>query len=157
VTRLPVRPVLRLSPIRGCGVRKHHRGLRDGLKGPVLHILLIDDDASLVQLGTVLLTRQGYRVTGCTDPVSAVKQFEREPQSFDAVVTDLSMPGMSGLDCARAMLGTRADIPVVMTSAHVRPEDEAEALRCGIRAVLRKPAALEELTEILARVLAATD
>ena len=95
------------------------------LPGGGQHILLIDDEDSLVRLGTILLTKQGYRVTGCTDPLSAIKQFRREPQAFHAVVTDLSMPGMSGFDCAQELLETRPDIPIVLTSGYVRPEDEA--------------------------------
>jgi PAS domain S-box-containing protein len=125
------------------------------LPGAGQHILLIDDEDSLVRLGTIMLTRQGYRVTGCTDPAAAVKQFQREPQSFDAVVTDLSMPGMSGFDCARELLAVRKGIPIVLTSGYVRAEDEAQALKSGICAVVPKPAALDQLPEILARVFAA--
>jgi PAS domain S-box-containing protein len=124
------------------------------LPGGGQHILLIDDEDSLVRLGTIMLTRRGYRVTGCTDPAVAVKEFQREPQSFDAVVTDLSMPGMSGFDCARELLGVRKDIPIVLTSGYVRPEDEAHALKSGICAVVPKPGALDQLPEILARVFA---
>jgi PAS domain S-box-containing protein len=131
-------------------------GRFQAVPGSGQHILLIDDEDSLVRLGTLMLTRQGYRVTGCADPVAAVKQFKREPQSFHAVVTDLSMPGMSGFDCARELLEVRPDIPIVMTSGYVRPEDEATALSVGIRAVVTKPAALDQLPEILARVFAAT-
>ena len=131
-------------------------GQFQSLPGSGQHILLIDDEDSLVRLGTIMLTRHGYRVTGCTDPLSAVKQFKREPHAFHAVVTDLSMPGMSGFDCARELLEVRPDIPIVMTSGYVRPEDEATALKVGIREVVTKPAALDQLPEILARVFAAT-
>jgi PAS domain S-box-containing protein len=126
------------------------------LPGGGQHILLIDDEDSLVRLGTILLTKQGYRVTGCTDPQSAIQQFRREPESFHAVVTDLSMPGMSGFDCAQELLATRPDIPIVLTSGYVRPEDEATAKRVGIRAVVTKPSALDQLPQILAQVFAAT-
>jgi len=126
------------------------------LPGGGQHILLIDDEDSLVRLGTIMLTRRGYRVTGCTDPLAAVKQFRRQPNEFHAVVTDLSMPGMSGFDCARALLEARPDVPIVLTSGYVRPEDEASARSVGIRAVVTKPAALDQLPEILARVFAAT-
>jgi PAS domain S-box-containing protein len=125
------------------------------LPGAGQHILLIDDEESLVRLGTILLTRRGYRVTGCTDPAAAVRQFQLEPQSFDAVVTDLSMPGMSGFDCARELLEVRKDIPIVLTSGYVRAEDEAQALTAGICAVVPKPAALDQLPQILERVFAA--
>ncbi len=131
-------------------------GKHQALPGDGQHILLIDDEDSLVRLGTILLTKQGYRVTGCTDPASAVQQFRRDPAAFHAVVTDLSMPGMSGFDCAKEILAARADIPIVLTSGYVRPEDEATAYDVGIRAVVTKPAALDQLPEILAQVFAAT-
>jgi len=122
------------------------------LRGGGQHILLIDDEDALVRLGTLMLTRRGYRVTGCTDPVAAIREFRRAPQQFDVVVTDLSMPGMSGFDCARELLDTRPDIPIVLTSGYIRPEDEVHAKRIGIRAVLGKPGALERLGETLAEV-----
>ena len=126
--------------------------INPALAGIGQHILLIDDDDSLVRLGTILLTRRGYRVTGCTDPIAAVDVFRSRPQNFHAVVTDLSMPGMSGFDCAREMLKLRPDIPIVLTSGYLRPEDEMGAKRIGIRAVLSKPAALDQLPEVLSRV-----
>jgi PAS domain S-box-containing protein len=126
------------------------------LPGGGQHILLIDDEDALVRLGTILLTKQGYRVTGCTDPQSAIRQFRREPEAFHAVVTDLSMPGMSGFDCAKELLEVRPDIPIVLTSGYVRPEDEVTAKRVGIRTVVTKPAALDQLPQILAQVFAAT-
>jgi PAS domain S-box-containing protein len=125
------------------------------LPGGGQHILLIDDEDSLVRLGTILLTKQGYRVTGCTDPQSAIQEFRRDPAAFHAVITDLSMPGMSGFDCAKELLETRPDLPIVLTSGYVRPEDEVTARRVGIRAVVTKPAALDQLPEILAQVFSA--
>jgi PAS domain S-box-containing protein len=131
-------------------------GQHQALPGGGQHILLIDDEDSLVRLGTIMLTKQGYRVTGCTDPLAAVKLFRRQPNEFHAVVTDLSMPGMSGFDCARELLETRPDVPIVLTSGYVRAEDEARARDVGIRAVVTKPSALDQLPEILAQMFSAT-
>ena len=123
-------------------------------RGAGQHVLFIDDEDAVVRLGTLNLTRLGYRVTGCTDPATALKEFLRDPDGIDIVVTDLSMPGMSGFDCAREMLVIRPELPIVLTSGYVRPEDEALAREIGIRAVCSKPAALNELGETLAEVLA---
>jgi PAS domain S-box-containing protein len=131
-------------------------GTYQALPGGGQHILLIDDEDSLVRLGTIMLTQRGYRVTGCTDPMSAVQQFRRKPYEFNAVVTDLSMPGMSGFDCAKELLAVRPDLPIVLTSGYIRPEDEATARQIGICAVVPKPAALDQLPEILAKVFAKT-
>jgi PAS domain S-box-containing protein len=122
-------------------------------RGSGQHILFIDDEDSIVRLGTLNLTRLGYRVTGCTSPVAALKEFRRDPRAFDAVVTDLSMPGLSGFDCAREMLALRPDLPILLTSGYMRPEDEAQAREIGIRAVSGKPTALGELGRMLSEIL----
>src|SRR5262249_31486332 len=93
-------------------------------------------------------------VTGCTDPATAVKEFLRNPEAIDVVVTDLSMPGMTGFDCAREMLAIRPELPIVLTSGYVRPEGEIEAREIGIRAVCSKPAALNKVGETLQAVFA---
>jgi len=124
-------------------------------RGMGQRVLFIDDEDAVVRLGTLNLTRLGYRVTGCTDPATALKEFLRDPEGIDAVITDLSMPGMSGFDCAREMLAIRPDLPIVLTSGYVRPEDEALAREIGIRAVRSKPAALNELGKTLGEVMGA--
>jgi PAS domain S-box-containing protein len=124
-------------------------------RGGGQRVLFIDDEDAVVRLGTLNLTRLGYRVTGCTDPATALKEFLRDPEGIDVVVTDLSMPGMSGFDCAREMLAIRPDLPIVLTSGYVRPEDEAQAREIGIRAVCSKPAALNELGKTLGEVMGA--
>ena len=122
-------------------------------RGMGQRVLFIDDEDAVVRLGTLNLTRLGYRVTGCTDPATALKEFLRDPEGIDVVVTDLSMPGMSGFDCAREMLAIRPDLPIVLTSGYVRPEDEAMARDIGIRAVCSKPTALNELGKTLGEVM----
>ena len=124
-------------------------------RGMGQRVLFIDDEDAVVRLGTLNLTRLGYRVTGCTDPATALKEFLRDPDGIDAVVTDLSMPGMSGFDCAREMLAIRPELPIVLTSGYVRPEDEALAREIGIRAVCSKPTALNELGKTLGEVMVA--
>jgi PAS domain S-box-containing protein len=123
-------------------------------RGNGQHILFIDDEDSIVRLGTLNLTRLGYRVTGCTSPVAALKEFRRDPAAFDAVVSDLSMPGLSGFDCAREMLAVRPDLPILLTSGYMRPEDEEQAREIGIRAVSGKPTALGDLGRTLSEILA---
>ncbi|HVN87408.1 MAG TPA: PAS domain S-box protein [Candidatus Binatia bacterium] len=112
-------------------------------------ILYIDDDEALVLLIERLLTPLGYRVTGHCDAAAALREFQRHPSDFDAVVTDLAMPGMSGFDLARAVQSLRADIPIVVTSGFVRPEDEVAARQLGIRDVVLKPDTVEELGRAL--------
>jgi PAS domain S-box-containing protein len=88
------------------------------------HILYVDDEEALVFLATRLLERRGYRVSGFTNAITALKQFRENPGEFDVLVTDLSMPGMSGFELTEEIHRTRADIPVVLTSGYLQTDDQ---------------------------------
>ena len=115
-------------------------------------ILFVDDDEALVFLARETLGGLGYDVTAFDDPVKALVTFRQAPEAFDAVVTDLSMPRMSGFDLARGVLALRPGVPVVLTSGYIRPEDEGEAERLGVRAVILKPNTIEEMGTELDRI-----
>jgi PAS domain S-box-containing protein len=132
------KPIIPVAPPRGHGE----------------HLLYVDDEDALVMLASRSLSRLGYRVTGHTNPAEAVQAFRENPAQFAAVITDLSMPGMSGAELARAILAIRPDVPVVMTSGYIRPEDELEARQIGVREVILKPDTIEELAKALHRVFA---
>jgi PAS domain S-box-containing protein len=125
---------------------RHGRGQR---------VLYVDDEEALVLLATRSLGRLGYQVAGETDPVRALQLFRKNPAQFDAVVTDLSMPGMSGSELARQMMEVRPGIPVVMMSGYLRPEDEEEARRMGVRDLILKPDTIEDLAQSLDRLFSA--
>src|SRR6266853_1189919 len=118
-------------------------------------LLYVDDEESLVFLATRSLGRLGYKVTGETDPARAVQLFRENPSQFDAVITDLSMPGLSGSELARQIMEVRPNTPVVMMSGYIRPEDEEEASRLGIRDVILKPDTIEDLAQALNRLFKA--
>jgi len=123
------------------------------LRGRNEHILYVDDEEGLVFLGKRLLERLGYVVTGHTDALKALEEFRANPHNFQAVVTDMAMPGMSGLEFARELLATRPDVPIIMTSGYVRPEDQEKALRMGLRDLLLKPHNSDQLARAVDRVL----
>ena len=81
-----------------------------------------------------------------------MRELQREPNGYDLVVTDLSMPGISGLQFAQQIREVRPDIPVILTSGYVSPEDKLKADRLGIRAILTKPVNTKELLATLAEV-----
>jgi PAS domain S-box-containing protein len=112
-------------------------------------VLYIDDDAAIVYLTARILERSGYKVTGCDGPLEGLETFRNSPDSFDVVVTDLSMPQMSGFDVARELQAIRPDIPILMTSGYVRAEDREAARACGIRDVILKPDTVDELGQAL--------
>jgi PAS domain S-box-containing protein len=115
-------------------------------------VLYVDDDESLVILTTRRLTRLGYAVTGDTDPEMGLIRFLKDPSAFDAVVSDLSMPGMPGFDLVREILKVRPELPVIMTSGFVRPEDQKTAAQLGVRALILKPNTDDELARLLDQI-----
>lgn len=115
-------------------------------------ILYVDDEEPLVALVKRTLERLGYQVTGQNNPVEALELFRRDPAAFDAVVTDLAMPQLSGFDLASELLAIRPKVPIVMTSGYVRPEDQERALHMGLRDLILKPDTIEQLARTLDRV-----
>jgi len=117
------------------------------------HVLYVDDESTIVTLITLTLKRLGYRVTGCTDPVQALEAFTAEPDSFDIVITDLSMPGMSGPELARRLLAIQSDVPIILTSGYMSDADMANARDIGIQGFVAKPTNLENLDKKIQELL----
>ncbi|HEX6212177.1 MAG TPA: response regulator, partial [Methylomirabilota bacterium] len=122
-------------------------------RGAGQHILVVDDEEAIVDVATHVLQQLGYRVTGTTDPARALADFRARPDEFAAVVSDISMPGLSGTELARQLRAIRPDLRVLLTSGFVRP-DQAEAVqRVGVGDVILKPSLLAELGPALHRLL----
>lgn len=116
------------------------------------HILYVDDDPALVSMTSRRMLRLGYQVTAKMDPRAALELFEADPTKYDVVVTDLSMPKMSGFDLAQAIKSLRPDIPIFMTSGYFTDEDQARAAAMGITKLLEKPGTIEHLCRELENV-----
>jgi PAS domain S-box-containing protein len=86
-------------------------------------ILFVDDEPMLVDLVRTMLAKQGYRVTGLTDPLEALAAFRDAPQQFDIVITDLTMPGMTGDRLAEAIAAIRPDLPILLCSGYMKHGD----------------------------------
>jgi PAS domain S-box-containing protein len=113
-------------------------------------ILFVDDEGVLLFVGTMTLEQNGYKVTGMPNGEAAIRELLQNPKGYDMVLTDLSMPGMSGLQLAHQVRKIRADLPVILTSGYISPDDQAKADRLGIRAILTKPVNTKELLATLA-------
>ncbi len=122
------------------------------LLSSTMRVLYVDDEEALVSLARRVVLRLGHSVTGFTDPRQALEAFRAHPQEFDIVVTDLSMPEMSGLVLASEMLAIRPEMPVLMTSGNIGEKEQANALAVGIRELLLKPVSMDELGKVLNRL-----
>ena len=116
------------------------------------HLLYIDDDEALVFLIKRLLERRGFRVSGYTDAAEALVALRADPAEFDLVVSDYNMPGMSGLDVARIVRTIRADLPVAVASGLIAEELRFQAREAGVRDLIFKATAVEELCDAFARL-----
>lgn len=119
------------------------------VRGHGERIMYVDDEELLVYLMTRMLECLDYEVAGFADADRAIQAFRNDPSRFDAVVTDLAMPDMTGHDLARSLRKIRSDIPIVMTSGYIREEDAEAALQAGAREVISKPHSVEDLGRVL--------
>lgn len=117
------------------------------------HLMLVDDHPGMARVSARLLETLGYRTTVFDDPREALKAFQAAPTGFDAVLTDLSMPQMSGEDFTRSLRELRPEVPVIVSSGMASELDDAARQRLRINAVLVKPWRLEEAVAALQRVL----
>lgn len=120
-------------------------------------ILLVDDEDILLKIGQQMLEHLGYRVTSVSSSLDAIECFQRQPQAFDLVITDQTMPKMTGADLAVALLEIRQDIPIILCSGYAVPIDEERLKELGIRELVQKPFVFSELAEIARRVLVPPD
>jgi PAS domain S-box-containing protein len=116
-------------------------------------ILIIDDEKSIVTLLTYLFERLGYTVISKIDPVDAYRFFESDPQGFDLMITDMTMPKMTGFELTRKVKALRPDMPVILCTGYSDLIDEQRALEAGIAKYIMKPLALYNVAETVRRVL----
>ncbi|MEY4761086.1 MAG: hypothetical protein RLZZ200_942 [Pseudomonadota bacterium] len=117
------------------------------------HVLILDDEAALVDLLYRSLSRLGYRVTGSTDPEQALAVFSDRPDDIDLLVTDFNMPGINGIEVTRRIRQQRAGLPVLLVTGYLDDSLRNEAQRAGIDQVLDKPNTIEEMAQAVHRLL----
>jgi CheY-like chemotaxis protein len=116
-------------------------------------VMVVDDEAALVALSSEVLKRLGYEPVAYSDGAAALAGFEAAPHSFDAVIADEVMPGLTGTELARKLRAQRADLPILLVSGYIGPMMTERALAAGIQRILKKPVQSRELAAALARAL----
>jgi PAS domain S-box-containing protein len=116
-------------------------------------ILFIDDEPALVGIGKNILERLGYEVTTRTSSLEALELFRTKPDQFDLVITDMTMPNMTGDKLSREIMQIRPDIPVIICTGYSERIWEEKAKIMGIRAFAMKPLIMADLAKQVRNVL----
>ncbi len=141
-----------LPSIRG----RRHPASEDPVPLPVgsERILYVDDELPLVEMGQKMLENLGYKVVARTSSVEALELFRRKPDSFDLMITDMTMPNMTGDKLARAVMEIRPDMPVILCTGYSNQMTKVQAKELGIRTFLFKPVVMEKLAHAIRNALA---
>jgi len=117
------------------------------------HILLVDDEESIVHMQTRLLKKLGYQVTATTSSPRLRDIFVDNPEKFDLVITDMAMPELNGADLARDILSIRPGLPIILCTGFSDTIDEGKAISIGIKSFLIKPILLHDLAVKVRNIL----
>lgn len=112
-------------------------------------ILFVDDEQALVDIGRRMLEKLGYKVTTRVSSVEALELFRAKPGQFDLVVTDMTMPNMTGDRLAKELMQIRADIPIVLCTGYSECISKESAKKTGIKEFIMKPLAMKELADAI--------
>ena len=116
-------------------------------------ILFVDDEESIVDVTGQILKALGYKVETQTNPQDALKIFQSKPHDFDLVITDMTMPRMTGIQLSEKLMGIRSDIPVIICTGRSSHIDEEKAGQIGIADYIMKPISMLEIAKIIRKVL----
>jgi PAS domain S-box-containing protein len=116
-------------------------------------ILFVDDEEALVQLGKGMLSRLGYEVIGRTSSPEALELFRARPNRFDIVITDMTMPNMTGIELAREIMHIRPSVPVVLCTGFSEAITPEKAKAMGIKEFIMKPILQRQIAAAIRRAI----
>ena len=117
------------------------------------HVLIVDDEQKLVELNKRRLKRMGYAVTATADSKDALEKFRAAPNMFDIIITDQTMPDLTGVELAQKILEVNPSMPIIMCSGHSDIVSEGDALAIGIKKYVFKPLHGDEIINAINEVL----
>lgn len=119
-------------------------------------ILFIDDEESIVKVVSQMLTRLGYSVDSKINPLDALSDFKSAPDSFDLLISDMTMPNLTGDQFALEIKAIRSDIPIIICTGFSERMDDQKADHLGISGILIKPIVRSEMAKMVRKVLDAS-
>ena len=117
------------------------------------NILFIDDEDALVAIGEKMLGHLGYTVTGVANSSYALEVFKKEPEKYQLVITDMTMPKMTGLDLAIKIISIRPEIPIILCTGFSEMISDEKIKSAGIQRLIMKPYSKTEMARIVREVL----
>jgi len=121
--------------------------------GEQAHILIVDDEKEITIMLATVFNKVGYRVTSTHLSATALRLLQDSPSEFDLLITDKSMPGMTGIELVKSLTELKIDIPVIMMTGY--SGNDTELKNVGIAAIVKKPFAMSMLKATVADLLTA--
>lgn len=134
-------------PVVGNLSEKKRSPIKEPSPGGSERILLVDDEAVIIAMEKQILERLGYNVVSCAGSIEALEVFRSGPDQYDLVITDMSMPIMSGDKLAAELLKIRPDIPIMLCTGFSEKLNEEKAKLLGIKGFLMKPIVIKDLAK----------
>jgi CheY-like chemotaxis protein/two-component sensor histidine kinase len=116
-------------------------------------ILLVDDESAILEIGQKILDHLGYEIVTRTNGVEALELFRRNPERFDLVITDMTMPNMTGDRLSRELLKIRPELPIILCTGFSESISEEKARSLGVREFVMKPLVMKDLAKAIRRSL----
>lgn len=116
-------------------------------------MLLVDDETALVELEKQMISRLGYSVTAVDDSMKALALFRETPRRYDVVLSDQTMPNMTGMELARELIAVRPDIPIILVTGYSDVINADSVKAAGVKAFVMKPLTRMDLAQTIERVL----
>ncbi len=118
------------------------------------HILVVDDEEHIVRMARQMLEKLGYKVTVRTSSVEGLEAFQAQPENFDLVITDMTMPNMTGMVLAQKLMAIRPGLPIILCTGYSGLINKEKARAAGIREFIMKPYVKRQIAETIRRALA---
>ena len=115
-------------------------------------ILFIDDDEALIDIGKRSLQKLGFEVSAHLSSLEALAAFQNQPYKYDAIITDLTMPNLNGLDLARKINAIRPEIPIILCTGDRSAFTDEQIAACGIEEIMLKPLSMNNWATLLNKI-----